>query len=106
MLQNTVLSFSRFLLDFSNLNAGITVREHKSLSLQYPLAAYGSTSNTCVNILISGNIFFITTPSCIIQRSSCNPSLRMPHLPKWLLFTVFIVLGLREQAKLCSGEEQ
>lgn len=106
MLQNTVLSFFRFLIDFSNLNAGVIVREHKSQSLQYPLTAYGTTNNTFVNTLTAGNIFFIPTPPCIIQRSSCNSSLRMPHLPKWLLFTVFIVLGLREQAKLCSGEKQ
>lgn len=72
MLQNTVLSFSGFLLDFSNLKAGVTVREQKSLSLQYSLNVCCPLchKNTCVNIVTAGNIF-ATAPSCIIQNS-CN----------------------------------
>lgn len=67
VLQSTVLYFSRFLLNFPNLNAGVTVREQKSLPLQYSPTAYGRTNNTCVNTLTAGNIFFITAPSCIIR---------------------------------------
>lgn len=88
-------SFSRFLLGFSDPSAGVTVREQKSPSLQYSLTAYSRASNTCVNTLTAGNIFFITAPSCIIQSSSFNSSLTMPHLPKWLLFTIFVVLETR-----------
>lgn len=89
--------------EFSNLTAGVAIREHKSLPLQYSLTAYARTATPP---LTAGNGFSVTAPSCIIQSSSCNSSLRMPHLPMWLLFTIFIVLGLGDQARLCSGEEQ